>query len=100
MPAKLPAKGAAQPTQQAGRRVALRKQDRAPGGIHHEARIEGQLSGVWGGLAAIVFLLLLGVIFVLGLLTLTVVLWLALGAVLLAIITACLRLLSGTSKIH
>ena len=63
---------------------------------HREVRIEGQLNAFWSAVAAIVFLLMLGVIFVLGLVTITIVLWLACGAILLALVVAFVRAIAGT----
>ena len=78
-------------------RPARRAPHRRGDVIHHEVHIEGKLTGFWGAVAAVVFLLLLGVVFLLGLATITVVLWIACGALLLAMVTAVFRALTGTS---
>ena len=84
-----------QPANKPLRRRAVRGRD---GVVHHEVRIDGKLTGFWGALAAIMFLILLEVVFVLGLVTITVLLWIACGAVLLAMLAAVLRMLTGTSE--
>ena len=63
--------------------------------IHHEVRIEGQLSGFWGAIAAILILLSLMAVFVLGLLTLTVGLWIACGVLLVGLVGVVGRALFG-----
>ena len=87
MPSKPP-----QPlTKHQSRRVAHRGGDV----IHHEVRIEGKLAGFWGAVAAVILLMALVVVFLLGLATLTVALWLACGALLLAIAAAVIRAFTG-----
>ena len=98
MPSKLPKKLPAQAAEGAARRDSRQTLHRKGGIVHHEVRIEGKLNGFWGAFAAIVFLLLLGVVFVLGLATITVLLWIACGAILLAMISAFFRMFTGTSR--
>jgi Flp pilus assembly protein TadB len=76
-------------------RPVRRDDSRRPGEVfHHAVRIEGKLSGFWGVVAALVCAAALLAVLVLGLMTLTVVLWIACGALLLAIVTALFRALT------
>lgn len=65
---------------------------------HHQVHIEGKLTGFWGALVAVALLLLFGIVFVLGLATITVVLWVACTLVLATVLRAVLRMIRGKSR--
>jgi hypothetical protein len=63
--------------------------------IHHQVHIEAKLSGFWG---VLVLMSQLAVVFIFGLATLTLALWLACGATLVALLRALLcKKTTGTS---
>ena len=66
--------------------------------VHYEFHFEEKLSGFSGAIVGILLLLALGAMFLLGLATLTVLLWVACGAIVFAVIGAGTRALFGGSK--
>ena len=68
------------------------------GVTHYEFHFEEKLSGLSGAIVGILLLLALGAMFLLGLATLTVLLWIACGAIVFAAVGAGIRALFGGAK--